>query len=147
MVVKGPSPCWSLLLALRSIRVCFSSRFMPLPKMAVKKSVKESVFNFKIRWSLILAKLQVFTINDIERFFEGFSEGVCFQLQAVAGSVLAKPQVFFMNCCFGRLIKLILKQSVTINCKKSSNADFYEWKVTMTYGRQQTKGFIDNRPK
>ena len=78
MVVKKPSPCSSLLLALRSYRVCFSSSFMPLPQMAVKKSVKESVFNFKIRWSLILAKLQVFTVNDIERFFEGFSEGVCF---------------------------------------------------------------------
>ena len=46
--------------------------------MVVKKSMKEFVFNFRVRWSLILVKLQVFTINDIERFSEGFSEGVCF---------------------------------------------------------------------
>ena len=78
MAVKEPSPCWSLVLALRSDRVCFSSSFMPLLQMAVKKSVKESVFTFRIRWSLILVKLQVFAINDIERFFEGFSEGVSF---------------------------------------------------------------------
>ena len=65
-------------MALRYERVCFSSHFIPLAQMAVKKSVKESVFNLKIRWSLIVAKLKVFTINGIERFFEGFSEGVCF---------------------------------------------------------------------
>lgn len=38
-----------------------------------------------------------------------------FRSQTVAGSVLAKIQAFIMNCCFVRLIELILIQSAAMN--------------------------------
>ena len=50
--------------------------------MSVKELVMESVFSFRLWQSLILVKLQAFTLNGSETFC-----GVCFYLHYVAGPV------------------------------------------------------------
>ena len=68
--------------------------------------VLESAFSIALPRSLILVKLQVITENGNE----GVCDRIFFQLQAVI--YLVRLQAFTITGSFGRLIKLILIQTV-----------------------------------